>query len=355
MDLTVTQKRLLDEYQTKISEERRDKIDQIVKEKFAEEHTQKKSLTMQKIRLIDASAPTITKTAILSIWNADDKYSSLQENILIEAKFTTAKGMHGKDIQISTGKYSSIREIKQKPTSIHDQYKRRVTSLSDINLQLFKPQFNELDTVGYCFEIEDYTQGQFQSAFITDAHSNILCIKFWDGIKQYAYDNIVSVGNFLIFHNLDWRQPHNLNPNGFPQAFATEFTLCSVCPKLNEQKNALSQLQNEFKEIDMDQYRDECSERITRKNSPLKSLNNTIKSNKSMSQSRIENESVNSNQSTSITRQKSDTTILYGKEPPPLQGYYINGGTPLRRSLKLKKARPIGNEAMKHKENQQNR
>lgn len=354
--MTVTQKRLLDEYQTKISEQRRDKIDRIVKEKFAQEHTQKKASTMQKIRLIDASAPTITKTAILSIWNADDKYSSLRENTFIETKFITAKGMHGKDIQISTGKYSSIREIKQKPTSMHDQYKRRVTSLSDINLQQFKPQFNEFDTVGYCFEIENHTQGQFQSAFISDAHSNILCIKFWDGIKQYAYDNIVSVGNFLIFNNLDWRQSHNLNPNGFPQAFATEFTLCSVCPKSNEQKNALSQLQNEFKEIDMDQHRDECSERITRKNSPLKSLNNTIKRNKSMSQSRIGNESVNiNNQSSSITRQKSDTTILYGKEPPPLQGYYISGVTPLRRSLKLRKAGPIGNGAIKHKENQQNR
>lgn len=353
----MTQRRLLDAYKSKKDGERSDRIDRIVKEKFSES-AQPKTSSMLKVRLIDATDPMPSKSPILIIWNADESECALRENMLIDMQLAMANGMRGRDMQLSSGKYTSIREIKTRPVDAINQYKRKVTFLSEIDGQQFRPYFNEFDTIGYCIEMDEAVSGQFQSIYIVDSHANILCLKFWNGLKEYAYDDIVSVGKFLIFSNLNWRSQQFTNVNGVLQAFATEFTICSECPKSDERKKLLDALRESFKAIDIDQFTSECCEIIRNKNptTPLRPSNTSIdKTPVAISKAGCSSAEV-SRFNRSNTR-LTEPPILYGNEPPPLQGYYAcakSGKTPLRRSLGGSRLSRKPQKPMAQKENQNN-
>lgn len=328
----MTQNRLLGAYKMKKDEERVDRINRIVKEKFSES-TQRKTSSMLKVRLIDATDPKPTKSPILVIWNADEGQLALRENMLIDMKAAVANGMRGKDIQLTSGKYTQIRELKARPIEATNQFKRKITFLAEIDDQQFRPFFNEFDTIGYCFEMDETVAGQYQSVYIVDAHRNVLCLKFWNGVKEYAYDDIVCVGKFLVFSNLDWRPTYCINVNGVLQAFATEFTICSECPKSDDRKKLVDALRDEFKAIDIDQYTVECSANKRNKNptTPLRPSNTTVDKTPAGN-----SEAGCSSVAANRLNRSIEQSFLYGTEPPPLQGYYAcakTAKTPLRRSL----------------------
>lgn len=355
MDLTLTQKRLLENYQSKVNEERMNRIDRIVREKLSEA-TQRKTSSMLKVRIIDATDPKSTKSPILCIWNADVEQCALYENMLVDMRSVIGNGMRGRDIKLISGKFSTFFEIKSRPIDALDEYKRKLTFLAEItNPESFQPFFNEFDTVGYCFEIDESISGQFQSVFIVDAHKNILCLKFWNGVQAYAYDDIVCVGKFLIFSNLDWR-PHNCkNANGFVQAYPTEYTICSECPKSDDRKNAFDHLRNEFKAIDLDQYTNACCEIVRNKNAntPLKPANSTI--NHRIPAAECSSAAIASHSAKSDRRQ-SEQIPQYENDLPLLQGFYASARatkTPLRRTLGGSRLRRT-QKSITQKENQNN-
>lgn len=355
MDLTLTQRRLLESYQSKINEERMNRIDQIVKEKLSE-NTQRKTTSMLKVRIIDMTDPKSTKSPILCIWNADAEQCALRENMIVDMRSVIASGMRGRDIKLISGKYTTFLEIKGRPTDALEIYKRKLSFLSEItNPVPFQPFFNEFDTIGYCFEMDERSPGQFQSVFIVDAHKNILCLKFWNGVQEYAYDDIVCVGKFLIFSNLDWRSYNCKNANGIFQAYPSEYTICTECPRSEDRENALVHLRDEFKAIDLEQYAHACSEIVGNKNpnTPLKAANST--NNHITPVAKGSSTTVTSLSAKSKGRQL-DPILQYGSDLPPLQGYYASATatkTPLRRTLGGSRLRRT-QKSITQKENQSN-
>lgn len=262
-DLTSTQKRILDDFQTKFNDTKQSKIEKIFKEKMDACENKATSTPLQKLRLIDASTPCASKTVILSIWNADDSYSTLRENKFLDIKYVTANGMRGKDVQIVAGNSTQIREIHSlKPLPAHDAFARKLTLIAEIEPAQFKPAFNEFDTIGFVLKVEDPIPKQYQSVFIVDANANIFCIRFWDCIQHYAYEDIVQVNKFLVITQLEWRANNRLNRNNIPQAYANELTTFSESPKSVERASALQTLKDEFDCLNLSEYLELCRQKI---------------------------------------------------------------------------------------------
>lgn len=222
----------------------------------------KKATPLQKVRLIDTIAPNVTKTAILAIWRANESHATLRENTFLDIRCVNANGMRGKDMQLSAGNFTVLREIQSKPSTIHAPYIRKLTPLMDIDPQQFKPHFNEFDTLGYVLEVEDSMPNAYQSVFIVDAWKNLLCIKFWGSIQQYAYDDIVQARKFLVISNLDWRPQNRVNHNGIPHAFVMEITTFSEIPRSTERAAALDRLRDEFDQLNLTEYEKICCEKM---------------------------------------------------------------------------------------------
>lgn len=325
MDLTATQKKLFTDYQTKLYDEKQNKIAAIVREKLNASGHPAKSTALQKVRLIDATAPNAQKTAILSIWNANDAQISLRENTLLDLRYVTANGMRGKDVQLMAGSRSVLREVRPFVSTMHGGFARTLTAIADIDAQQFKPHFNEFDTMGIVVKVDDAMPNHYQSVFVADARQNLLCLKFWGGIQQYAYEDIVKEQKIIVISQLDWRSHSRLNLNGIAQAFVTEITTFSENPKSTERIYALNCLREQFDCIDLATFVDECVEKLRRNNhsnkensSSNQQLNSTM--NSSTKQSR-QNGAASSPAAPAIL-QRIERLRQYGS-PPPLSNSFL--------------------------------
>lgn len=271
MELTITQKKLLEDYTLKYNDQKQNRIDEIVHEKLQKIVGPNKSTPLQKVRLIDATAPNVTKTVILSIWNADDTYASLRENTTVDIRYVTANGMRGKDVKLTAGRMTMIRDAPSSANTSHDAFRRRLTPLIEIN-DSFKPHFNEFDTIGFVFKIDEVSPSQL--VYIADAHKTIFCIKFVGGIQQFAYDDIVQVNKCLAISHLDWRPQNRYNLNGVPQAFVTETTTFSESPKLPDKLIALCDLREKLDRMDLDEFIEACCEKLGEYGQPNKENSN---------------------------------------------------------------------------------
>lgn len=286
MDLTSTQRKILNDYQTKYYDEKQARISAIVKEKLAAIESPKPSTAVQKVRLIDADSPNGTRTAILSIWNVSDSHPTLRENTFLDLRNITANGMRARDIQLTASSFSKLQELHSMSSISHETFIRRLTALADIDPQHFKPHFNEFDTLGFVLKIDEPIPQQFQCVFIVDASKNILCIKFWGSIQLFAYDDIVREKNFVVISHLEWRSFNRTNSNGISQAFVTETTTVLENPKSAERSTALKNLKEQFDRIDLDEYMADCLEKLGQNqqaNKENSTSNISIKPNESMS------------------------------------------------------------------------
>lgn len=317
------------DYQTKFYDEKHNKIEAIVKEKLGAFESPVKSTALQKIRLIDVTSPDPLKTAILSIWNVNDSHFSINENSFLDMRNVTANGMRGKDIQLSANSLATLREVNLMSSTVHEAYKRSLIQLNDIDPQCFRPHFNEFDTIGMVLKIDDIIPNQFQCVFIADAMHHILCIKFWGSIAQFAYDDIVQERKFIAINHLEWRTFNRFNQNGIPQAFVTEITTISESPKSLERATALKRLKEQFDQLDLDTYIDECLDKLTQNvqaNKENTTLNIVEKSHESTSNqsllSRTAPASSGAGKQVLGVQQKIDRLRNYGS-PPPFRGSYI--------------------------------
>lgn len=321
MDLTTTQRKLLSDYRCKHEENTTMRVNDMVKERLDASIKQTRQSSIQKIRLVDVSSPSSSKSAIFSIWNTNESHNFLRENMFLEVRNASANGMTGKDIQIKGGSYTLLRELKIPPLPEHAAFTRSITPLASIDCQKFKPQFNEFDTIGYVFEMEDVIEGSFQSVFIVDAQQHILCIKIWNGAKNYAFEDVIVVGRYLVVNNLDWRQSHTVDKYGMPQGFVNEYTTFSGNPKSKVQADALNQLRNEFNAIeDLEIYSYECSERLKMKTSNQQGdvSFNTSAIQISILDRSFSESSIGLNR---VTAQKKIERLNAYPDPPPLRNY----------------------------------
>lgn len=253
-----TQKKLLKDFQNKLHEEKQNRVLQIVEKKLKAIESPLKSTALQRVRLIDAVAPSAQRTAILSIWNANDIQISLRENTLLDLRFVTSNGMRGRDVQLTAGHMAVLRETEAVSSTIHGPFIRQLTSISAICVQSFKPHFNEFDTFGVVVKVDEAMPNHYQSVFVADANQNLLCVKFWGGIHQHGYQDIVKERAIIVICQLDWRAHGRLNINGIPQAFVTEITTFSENPKTTERIYTLNCLREQLDQIDLDAFIDEC-------------------------------------------------------------------------------------------------
>lgn len=252
---------MLDDYSVKFNDEKQNKINEMVREKVNEMGTLTRATAVLRVRLIDANSPNVLKTAVLSIWNANESHASLRESKFLDIRYVTASRIWGKDLPISSvGSYTQLLELQSKPTALHTDFTRKLIPLAEMDVQQFKPHFNEFDTFGFVFRIEDATN--FQLVFIVDALKNILCIKFWGNTQQHAYDDIVQINKFLVISQLEWRPQNRFYRCGLPQAFVNEITLFTENPKSIGRVTALATLKEKFDAMNLSDYIEECCEKL---------------------------------------------------------------------------------------------
>lgn len=264
MDLSSTQKQMARDFYEKLYERKMDEISRRVTEKLHTLSNQPKITSLLKFRVIDARHPT-AKTAIISIWNPSEFHeSNIREGKFIEISNASASGLQRSDVQISAGRNTIFKEVFSTVQDQHRQMERKLTLISEIDPKMFSPYFNEFDTVGYVVAIEECNEKKFQPVYIADAAKNLMCINFWLGIKEYAYDDVVICGRFLAISQLQWRSWDNAqNRSGFLLAFASEFTVFTENPRATHLKSGLEQLQHDIESIsDLNVFRDGCKEVI---------------------------------------------------------------------------------------------
>lgn len=329
MDLSTTQKKLLEDYQIKLNDEKQNKIKTIVHEKLGALENPTTSTSLQKVRLIDATSPCATKTAILSVWNAGESYASLRENTFVDLQNVTMNGIRGKDVQLTASSFTLIRHVNSIPSPVHAKFARKLTPLADVESQHFQPHFNEFDTFGFVLKVEDVVPNYpFQSVFIVNAQKNILCIKFWGNIQQYAYDDIVQVNKILVISQLEWRPHNRFNRTGVVQAFVTELTTFSESPKAPERSLALSDLREKFEQMDSKEFIESCCGKLGEGTQANKenSTSNNISLNSSLNQTMISRGGAIASPvgpSPSGVLQKIDRLRNYGS-PPAFRNSYLH-------------------------------
>lgn len=155
----------------------------------------------------------------------------------------SANGLRGKDLLLTANRRTKIRNIEtQTMTDAHITIRRKCYQLVDINGDSFKPSFNEFDVVAYVLHIEPVADSNFQIVSFVDSRANILHVKFWQGLKRYAFDDVIEEGKLLAIGNLEWRPLDGKSQHGWPQAFVTDLTTFSANPKSQAMTERLRQL-----------------------------------------------------------------------------------------------------------------
>lgn len=351
MDLSFTQKRLLNDYQTRINDKRNTRVSDMARDKLKNWANETKSTPMLKIRMIDAAYPNPSKTVVLNIWNFAEDAVEIRENTFVEVKKATAKDKLGNDILITAIGSSSIREISKKPIELHKQYQSRLIPLAELDLQTFKPAFNELDTIGYVFQVGEVNNSQFQSVFIVDAQKHILCIKFWKGAAHYAYEDVVQEGRFLIICHMDWRPRNNSYSKNIPQAFVNEYTTFTECAKSKERSCALNDLRDDFGKLNVDEYITECRNQLHTDVSGLNSTTTPLRPTNFNSSYRTPNQPSTSKQAAVVEK----IIRLNASGYAPRHNYNLGARQSMRKNLKtpLRSPAPAAGNLTPRNENRQ--
>lgn len=240
-----------------------EEINHRVKEKLAFIlKNQGKFIPLLKFKVADEMS--FGHTAIVTIWKpTDDMFSLIQEGAVYEMTSAKTRGFEANEMQIYAGKETIFKKLcSDRVPSI---YCRRHISISEI-VPIDAPELNELDTTGIVVHVGDDTN-VFQAVYVADADCNIVRINFWMGLTKYAYDDVVKPKRFLAIKNLQWRSTSNSKP--IPCAYASDFSTFTENPTSPELLSAISNLKLKFESVNMEEFIDECMEKIQSQKSPF--------------------------------------------------------------------------------------
>lgn len=330
--MTTLQKQLLYDYQAKVAALRADEISSRVREKLSLDNKSKINVTpMLKLKVIDANVPD--RTATLSIWKPSESVvEMLKERSTIEVINASASGIRYNEIQLSAGKYTMFKNVDLKLISPRvESLLRRTIPLAEINKPEFKPNFNEIDTAGLVVHIGEHVHKKFQPVYIVDDKRNLLCINFWNGLKSYAYEDLVTIGRTLFVRDLQWRTVSTSNI--IPCSFATEFTTFTENPKSAQSIESILELRKRLQEPSLSGYIDECVTHIDKCNSNRSALENRTPVNLRQSMSiQTPNEfSPGVGLPESTVQRRIDKLSRYG-QPPPISPLTYNKCHPATRN-----------------------
>ncbi|XP_058831431.1 breast cancer type 2 susceptibility protein homolog [Topomyia yanbarensis] len=260
IDFTATQRDTIVEHQRRQQEECLNEINRRVKERMNSQATNRKVSPLLKVRVMDVRKPE--KVLLLSIWRPpEDIDEIMQESNVLEIRNATASGTRNGETQLTTGKSSTYQLLNQQVFDLPVGHLRKLTTIADIEISTFCPLFNEFDTIGVVVQVGSSEAKKFQTAYFADTAMNILCVNFWYGIKEYAYEDMVKERVVLCISNLQWRTINAMNV--IPNAFATEYTTFSEHSKVKHFAEALSKFQATLNAMDLETFLNECCIKIT--------------------------------------------------------------------------------------------
>ncbi|XP_067211842.1 breast cancer type 2 susceptibility protein homolog [Linepithema humile] len=237
-----------------------------------------------KVRVCDGNA-----NAILSVWSpGEEVVDAVKEGACVSLCNVAASGKRGNELQLTAGRCAVF-----KPGKMHDtSYPARMcTSLCEIADSEFAPPYAEFDTVGFVcsFGPAPYGMKDFEVAHLAHPKANsnessYLSILFWQGIVNYGYAEILTVGSIVACSNLEWRRATSWN---VPVAYCTERSTFTRNSRRNHLYESFESLRNLIK--DPIEYAEECTSELNMKlqkkptptrcgsgkNTPIKIYNST--------------------------------------------------------------------------------
>ncbi|XP_055529960.1 breast cancer type 2 susceptibility protein homolog [Wyeomyia smithii] len=348
-DLTVTQHATVIEHQRRQQEELSNEINRRVRERIGNQTvTNRKVSPLLKIRIMDCRKPE--KVLLLSIWRPpDDIGEIMQEGKSVEILNATANGTRNGEVQLTTGKNSTYRMIDTQQFQFREDVFRNLTRIAEIKNTTFRPPFNEFDTVGIIVQVGSSEKKKFQTVYLADTAMNLLCVNFWNGIIEYAYEDVVKERVLLCISNLQWRTINALS--SIPNSFATEYTVFSEHPKASHFSEELNNMHSFLSDIDLNAFQLECCSRISelkeKKLTRCNSMNTpgrtadvstpvrTVLSNTNFSAKTPVDFSPGVGQPMSIQKQKIQLLAAAYKSPPKLTPIIMRSNPRVRKNFRL--------------------
>lgn len=238
-----------------IREERLNKMNSEIRARVGEQNKYLSKLL--KFRVVDALNPN--KTALVSCWTVDDELLALlKEGKAVEITMATA-GPCNKEIELTVGKSSIVRPSRL--TFAEENFRkffRSETKISDIGPNFHPPQ-DEFDVACVIVHLEAKDDERSVKVFVADEDTNVLCLNFWSGLRDSAFDDVVIEGHIVYARNLQWRS--SSSKEKIPQAFvANDITSFHLHPKQESQERRLTELGERVGH--MDEFLVKCRENI---------------------------------------------------------------------------------------------
>ncbi|XP_037034626.1 breast cancer type 2 susceptibility protein homolog [Bradysia coprophila] len=275
-ELTNTQKTMVLNHKEKVNCLRSEEINARVKKKLAAiDKGHKKFVPLLRFKITDEMF--YDKTAVVTVWKPTEEIlSQIKEESVFDLTGSSSRGAHLSELQIYAGRNANFRKLNV-VTRVPRSLLRRHISISEI-VSIDHLALNELDTTGFVIHVGESLHS-LQPVYIADSNHNIMCINFWQSIKDFAYEDVLQPKRFLAIKNLQWRK--SSNSKSIPCTYTTEYTLFIENPQSAELSSAITTLKEQFANVDVNEFIESCMEKVRSFNSSC--LSTPIHSNNSSS------------------------------------------------------------------------